>query len=100
VRRLECGGPIVGLFEAASYEEETVQLTAGDWLIVFSDGISEAMSASGEEYGEARIIDCVTASAKLDPPRLLEALFADVREFARGAAQSDDITAMVLRYGS
>ena len=100
VRRLECGGPIVGLFEAASYKEETVQLTAGDWLIVFSDGISEAMSASGEEYGEDRIIDCVTANAKLDPPRLLEALFADVREFARGAAQSDDITAMVLRYGS
>ena len=100
VRRLERGGPIVGLFEAASYEEETIQLTAGDWLIVFSDGISEAMSVSGDEYGEARIIECVERSATLDPPRLLEALFSDVREFTRGAAQSDDITAMVLRYGS
>jgi sigma-B regulation protein RsbU (phosphoserine phosphatase) len=100
VRRLERGGPIVGLFEAASYEEETIQLTAGDWLIVFSDGISEAMSVIGDEYGEARIIECVERSAALDPPRLLEALFSDVREFTRGAAQSDDITAMVLRYGS
>jgi phosphoserine phosphatase RsbU/P len=100
VRRLERGGPIVGLFEGASYEEETIQLATGDWLIVFSDGISEAMSASGEEYGEARIIECVQRSATLDPPRLLEALFSDVREFTRGAPQSDDITAMVLRYAS
>src|SRR5687768_10957761 len=92
VRRLECGGPIVGLFEAASYEEETVQLAPGDWLIVFSDGISEAMSSTGDEYGEPRIIECIQRNATLDPPRLLEALFSDVRDFTRGAAQSDDIT--------
>jgi sigma-B regulation protein RsbU (phosphoserine phosphatase) len=99
VRRLERGGPIVGLFEAASYEEETIQLTPGDWLVVFSDGISEAMTPTGDEYGEERIIACVQRNAALDPPRLLEALFSDVREFAKGAAQSDDITGMVLRYG-
>jgi serine phosphatase RsbU (regulator of sigma subunit) len=99
VRRLERGGPIVGLFEAAIYEEEGVTLQRGDWLVIFSDGISEAMSATGEEYGEARIIRCVEANAGLEPQRLLEALFTDVREFARGAAQSDDITGMVLRYG-
>jgi serine phosphatase RsbU (regulator of sigma subunit) len=98
-RRLECGGPIVGLFEGASYEEETVQLAKGDWLIVFSDGVSEALSATGEEYGEGRILSCVQQNLDADPQRLLEALFTNVREFARGAAQSDDITAMVLRYG-
>jgi phosphoserine phosphatase RsbU/P len=100
VRRLERGGPIVGLFEGASYEEETLRLTPGDWLIIFSDGISEAMSASGEEYGEPRIIECIERNAAMDPSRLIEALFSDVREFARGAAQSDDITAMVLRYSA
>ena len=99
VRRLERGGPIVGLFEAASYEEETIQLTPGDWLVVFSDGISEAMTPTGDEYGEERIIACVQRNSALDPPRLLEALFSDVREFAKGAAQSDDITGIVLRYG-
>jgi phosphoserine phosphatase RsbU/P len=97
-RRLESGGPIVGLFESASYEEETVQLSAGDWLIIFSDGISEALSATGEEYGEARILSCVTANTGVEPQRMLEALFSDVREFSKGAPQSDDITAMVLRY--
>ena len=99
VRRLETGGPIVGLFEMAAFDEETVTLAAGDWLIIFSDGVSEAMSASGEEYGEERIVRCVEANAGAEPRQLLEALFADVREFARGAAQSDDITGMVLRYG-
>ena len=100
MRRLECGGPIVGLFESATYEEETVTLTPGDWLIVFSDGVSEAMSATGEEFGEsAHPRRASQSNTALEPQQLLEALFADVRDFAHGAAQSDDITAMVLRYG-
>jgi serine phosphatase RsbU (regulator of sigma subunit) len=100
VRRLETGGPIVGLFEAAAFEEETIQLHPGDWLIVFSDGVSEALSADGEEYGEARILKTVHAHADADAQQMLQALFTDVREFTTGAAQSDDITAMVLRYGA
>ena len=99
VTRLDRGGPIVGLFESATYEDGSARLAPGDWLVVFSDGVSEALSAAGEEYGDARIVSCVQNHVSLDPPRLLEALFSDVREFARGAAQSDDITAMVLRYG-
>ena len=74
--------------------------TPGDWLIVFSDGVSEAMSADRRRV--RRSADPRRASQRtstLEPPGLLEALFADVRDFARGAAQSDDITAMVLRYG-
>jgi phosphoserine phosphatase RsbU/P len=98
VRRLEQGGPIVGLFELAAYDEETITLNPGDWLIIFTDGISEAMSAAGDEYGDDRIVACVEANAGLQPRELLEALFADVKDFARGAAQSDDITGMVLRY--
>jgi sigma-B regulation protein RsbU (phosphoserine phosphatase) len=97
-RRLERGGPIVGLFEAATYEEETVSLSPGEWLVVYSDGVSEALSADGEEYGESRILDCVRRNENVEPQSLLESLFADVRDFAKGAAQSDDITAMVLRF--
>src|SRR4029078_4339317 len=99
VRRLECGGPIVGLFDSATFDEETVTLNPGDWLIVYSDGVSEAMSVSSDEDREERIVACVERNTALVPRQLLEALFADVREFTRGAPQSDDITAMVLRYG-
>ena len=99
VRRLEVGGPIVGLFEHAVFEEETVQLAPNDWLIVFSDGVSEAMSANGDEYGEERILAVVDRDTSLAPADLLQAIFADVRTFTKGAPQSDDITALVLRYG-
>jgi sigma-B regulation protein RsbU (phosphoserine phosphatase) len=88
----------VGLFEGAAYDEETVTLSPGDLLIVFSDGISEALSAAGDEYGESRIVTVVQKLASVEPQQMLEALFADVRAFAQGAPQSDDITAMVLRY--
>jgi sigma-B regulation protein RsbU (phosphoserine phosphatase) len=100
VRRLETGGPIVGLFETAVFEEETVTLASGEWLVVFSDGVSEALSAGGEEYGEARIVSVAEKHVDLAPPEFLQALFSDVRAFTKGAAQSDDITALVLRYGT
>jgi len=100
VRRLEVGGPIVGLFEAATFQEETVTLQPGDWLIVFSDGVSEALSAAGEEYGEARILAVAEKNRDASPADFLQAIFDDVRAFTRGAPQSDDITALVLRYDS
>jgi sigma-B regulation protein RsbU (phosphoserine phosphatase) len=99
VRRLEVGGPIVGLFEGAQFQEETVILAPGDWLIVFSDGVSEAMSAAGDEYGEERIIGVAEKNRSAAPADFLNAIFADVRAFTKGAPQSDDITALVLRYG-
>src|SRR5262249_41932093 len=79
VRRLETGGPIVGLFEWATFEEETVTMAPGDTLIVFSDGVSEALSAAGEEYGEARIVTVAEKQGVATPSDLLQALFADVR---------------------
>ena len=99
VRRLECGGPIVGRVVAAPFDQETVTVSPGDGLVLFSDGVSEAMSVTEDEYGESRIVDVVRANGNLAPQQLLQALFADVRQFTTGAAQSDDITAMVLRYG-
>src|SRR6476619_1466577 len=98
VTRLEKGGLILGLFEHATFEEETVALEPGDLLIAFSDGVTEAMSATGEEYGEDRLQTCVEANREKLPQDVLDAIFASVREFTTGAVQSDDVTALVLRY--
>jgi serine phosphatase RsbU (regulator of sigma subunit) len=98
VVRLEAGGPILGLFEGVPFEEETLRLRAGECLIVFTDGVSEALSASGEEFGEARIIDAARSAQSADAQAVLQALISAVRQFAMGAAQNDDVTAMVLRY--
>ena len=67
VRRLETGGLICGLFEKATYEEETVQLQPGDVLVMFSDGMSEALNAAGEEFGDHRILECVQRSGQGKP---------------------------------
>lgn len=98
VLRLDKGGPILGLFPDVSFEEETVALEPGDTVVVFSDGVSEALSAEGEEFGEERIIDTIRDHRDHDAGRVLEGLLGRIREFTRGAPQNDDVTAIVIRY--
>jgi serine phosphatase RsbU (regulator of sigma subunit)/pSer/pThr/pTyr-binding forkhead associated (FHA) protein len=98
IRRLEVGGPIVGLFDTAVFDEETLSLSPGDRLVIFSDGVSEAVNSAGEEYGEPRIIDLLRQRSDDEPSNVLSRLIAGVHEYASGAPQADDITAMVLRY--
>ena len=97
LRRLEQGGLVLGLFGHAQYEEEAIQLDPGDVLVVFSDGVSEAMDIAGEEFGDDRIISCVKAKLHLEPAALLDHLLAAVREFTVGTVQRDDVTALIVR---
>ena len=100
--RLEEGGPVVGLLPGAPYGQGEVTLSAGDRIVIFSDGVSEAMDAAGDEFGDDRLLAAIRAShatnEEVDAPRLVEDVIAAVRVFTAGAAQSDDITAMVVRY--
>lgn len=98
LRRLDRGGPPLGLFDAIPFQEETVSIEPGDWVVVFSDGVSEALSAAGEEFGDGRIAEVARAHYDHEPAVLLEALLSSVRTFATGAPQSDDVTALVVRY--
>jgi sigma-B regulation protein RsbU (phosphoserine phosphatase) len=98
VRRLEKGGTILGVFNEAMFEDETVQLDRGDTLVVFSDGVTEALDAGGSEFGEERLLSCVMASHELELPSLLKCVLDAVRDFCAGTSQSDDLTVLVLRY--
>ena len=98
VERLETGGMVVGLFPQACYEQDTIQLSPGDLLALFSDGVSEALNAAGEEFGEQRIRDAVAAKRGESTESALQALMIAVKEFARGAVQNDDLTAMLVNY--
>jgi phosphoserine phosphatase RsbU/P len=60
--------------------------------------VTEALSLLGEEYGEERLLECTTQFRDKSVPDLLEAILASVRQFTAGAVQSDDVTALVLRY--
>jgi sigma-B regulation protein RsbU (phosphoserine phosphatase) len=98
VRRLRAGGLIIGAFEQATFDEETLQLETGDVLVVFSDGITEAFNSDGEEFGDDRLVSCVQASQALAPQALLEHVLDVVHQFTRGAEQSDDLTLLILKY--
>ena len=98
VRRLDRGGLILGAFEHVAYEEETLQLDRGDILVVFSDGISEALNPDGEEFGEERLLACVQPNCDQQPMELLNCILDAVQEFRRDAVQSDDSSVLVLRY--
>ena len=98
VRRFETGGLILGLFPRATYEEETVQLEDGDTLVVFSDGVTDALNEAGDEFGEERLLQCVGEHLGCATDVLLDRILATVKDFAASATQNDDVTALVLRY--
>jgi serine phosphatase RsbU (regulator of sigma subunit) len=98
VQRLETGGPVVGLLEFAPYAQASVALQPGDTVVVFSDGVSEALNAEGEDFGDDRVLAALAGTAGQDAQSMVSRVFEAVREFTAGTAQGDDITAMVIRY--
>ena len=96
--RLERGGFLLGVFGEPQLEDEVVQLKPGDSVVLFSDGVSEARNASGEEFGEARVLAAAATARDLCPERALEALLDEVWRFKGGTPPEDDVTVLVLRY--
>jgi sigma-B regulation protein RsbU (phosphoserine phosphatase) len=73
-------------------------LQPGDHLVVYTDGVTEAENASGDFFGKKRLHDVVTAHASDSCTAIHEAIQEAVSSFTEGAAQSDDITVLVLDY--
>jgi len=97
VFRLGDGGPVIGLLAGAVYKEHILQLIHGDILLAFTDGISEAMNASEDDWGEDRMIAEAQAQGDLNAEELMQRLFRAADAFAAGAPQHDDMTLVVLR---
>ncbi len=76
-----------------------MELCPGDTLVLYTDGISEAMNVSDEEWGEERLEGAVRAAGTSGAGALLDCIFAGADAFAAGAEQHDDMTLVVLRCG-
>ena len=98
IQRLEAGGVVLGLFEAATFDQETVMLEKGDLVLAFSDGVTEAMNENSEEFGDDSLVSLMRNRHGQDPRRILEELVREVKKFTGDALQSDDVTMMVVRF--
>ena len=94
---LTCHGLVLGIRGDTAYEEETVALSPGDLLLIYSDGITEAMNAQHEEFGEERLIETVRKYRDATAHELIEKIMQAVKQHAGNTPQSDDMTLMALR---
>lgn len=97
IERLDRGGPVLGLFREAEYEEGEVSFGAGDLLAAFTDGLIEAHNAVGEEFGEARLSEVLLATAQLTPQEIEARVLQAVRDWTAGAEQEDDLTLVIIK---
>jgi sigma-B regulation protein RsbU (phosphoserine phosphatase) len=97
VERLEAGGLPVGIFAEAAYQTGTTRLEPGDWLVIFTDGVVEAVNLKDEEYGEPRLIGLVARDAALPPPEMLRGLLTELDQFVGNTPQHDDMTCLLLK---
>ena len=92
-------GLFLGTFETARYHAHSIPLFRGDELILYTDGVNEAFSANEEEYGNERLEAFLVRNNVLHPHQLIDLLRADLRKWAEGTEQSDDITMLCVEYG-
>ncbi len=95
---LGVGGIPVGVFADTTYHQDTVSLQSGDTLVVFSDGVSEAISPDDEEFGDSRLGAVVRPYRESPLEQSVASLMAAVRMFVGRGSQGDDITALMVRY--
>jgi adenylate cyclase len=96
-RLSESAGPPLCVIADFPYERGEFELRPGGWLCTVSDGVTEAMNPRGELFGAPRLLAALAASASSEPQAVLAAVREDVRRFAAGAEQSDDVTLVCVR---
>ena len=96
-RALEVTGIALGVVEGMKYEERQIDLLPGDILVLYTDGVNEAINDREEQYGLARLCRTVRGSRDLSAQGILDAILKDIALFAGDQAQFDDITMIVLK---
>ncbi|MGH9512588.1 MAG: PP2C family protein-serine/threonine phosphatase [Terriglobales bacterium] len=94
---LSNGGLPLGIKADAPYESGEVVLSPGDWLVIFTDGLVEAMNGPGEEYGQHRVLSVLNAGLPATPDEMLRRLMSDLDAFVGSTPQHDDVTCMLVK---
>lgn len=99
LQRLDRGGPVIGLLESCNYEQVSMAVEPGSLLVVYSDGLTEAENASGEEFGAERLEAEVLRHRQARPGQLCELLIDSVKKWCAPAEPVDDQTVVAARMG-
>jgi sigma-B regulation protein RsbU (phosphoserine phosphatase) len=98
IKKLDRGGMILGVMKTSMpYESECIQLESGDVILLFTDGISEAMNLEGVEYSDSKLEQKTVSLTDNSADEILNGIKNDVQQFTSGNTQSDDITMIVLK---
>lgn len=97
IERLTAGGLPLGIQADATYESGAVSLQPGDWLLIFTDGLVEAMNSRNEEYDEPRLLNVLQASVTATPDELMRRIMTDLDTFVGTTPQHDDVTCMLVK---
>jgi sigma-B regulation protein RsbU (phosphoserine phosphatase) len=88
---------VVGAFPSVDFEEGHTVLGAGDMLVLYSDGVTEAQNSTGEEYGEARLSSFVAARRDDTANNLRREVFEEIDRWSGDAERGDDQTLVILK---
>ena len=94
---LEKGGPIIGAFPNMPYTSASVKVNPGDVMFFFTDGLSEAMNANGDEYGEERIREFIIHNREAQPQSIMDMILEDVHKYDPSSPPRDDTTIITLK---
>lgn len=94
---LSTGGPLLGFLDQPGYKEGSCELTTGQVLVMYTDGISEAEDENLEQFGEQRLKESIRKSADQDAHSIMENIINDVNRFRGNQPRQDDVTIVVLK---
>lgn len=97
IEELATGGTIIGMFAFAAYEEAVVDVKPGDVLLIFTDGVTEALNAAEEEFGEDRLKALIRRLAPFSINEIRSRLAEEIRSWIGDAPQHDDLTFVVMK---
>jgi serine phosphatase RsbU (regulator of sigma subunit)/CRP-like cAMP-binding protein len=97
IKRLKTGGVVLGIMDDFPYKEKKTRICPGDLLVIYSDGIVEAMNRKGDFFGEERLIGIIQECRNFTAPQIIDKIFGNVLDYMRGTEQWDDMTMVVVK---
>jgi len=97
VEQLASGGLPLGIKPDAEYREGRTQLQTGDVLVIYSDGVTEAVSPTGEEFGPTRLYEVVSRNIEASAAGIRDSIESSLTKFSQGTSAADDITLVIVK---